>query len=127
MPRQPGMILSADPFFAFYAPRLRRELSPVFAWFPTGLAAERPQTSPMPCLAGDDPSASLLIPIFRGDGMGEEKLDYRLWRCPEDGCGEETLDSYEELADIGSPICPSCDGEMALVGTEGQERAFRCY
>jgi len=39
--------------------------------------------------------------------------DSRSWRCPE--CGLEAVVSYEDLAEIGNPICDQCDVEMELV------------
>lgn len=37
----------------------------------------------------------------------------RPWTCPD--CARVTRVTYEELAEVGSPICPDCDIEMVLV------------
>lgn len=41
------------------------------------------------------------------------KGDYsRTWKCPD--CGRQIDVSYQQLAEVGSPICPRCDLEMEL-------------
>jgi hypothetical protein len=37
----------------------------------------------------------------------------RLWRCPQCSC--QVNCSYEQLAEVGVPMCPDCDVEMDLV------------
>jgi ABC-type ATPase with predicted acetyltransferase domain len=39
-----------------------------------------------------------------------------VWACKE--CGFEANLSYEDLADVGNPICPDCDCEMELLRVE---------
>jgi hypothetical protein len=36
----------------------------------------------------------------------------RKWKCPD--CGHIVRCNYEELAEAGSPYCPTCDREMQL-------------
>ncbi len=37
----------------------------------------------------------------------------RTWKCPD--CGRTADVSYENLAEVGTPICPDCDIEMKLL------------
>ena len=43
------------------------------------------------------------------------------WRCEE--CGGAISVSYEELAQVGSPLCGQCDVEMTLLTPWKVERA----
>jgi len=44
------------------------------------------------------------------------------WECPE--CGETVEVFYEDLADIGTPICGVCDCEMDLGTVECRGHSF---
>jgi len=37
----------------------------------------------------------------------------RTWQCP--NCGRSILVTYEELAEVGCPLCGDCDDEMTLL------------
>lgn len=37
----------------------------------------------------------------------------RLWKCPD--CGKTARVTYEELAEVGSPLCTDCDQPMDLL------------
>jgi len=54
---------------------------------------------------------------FNGQGalakQAAQEAYSRPWTCP--GCARVTRVTYEELAEVGSPICPDCDIEMVLV------------
>ena len=43
----------------------------------------------------------------------------RLWQCQT--CDNSAKLSYDELADVGSPICTDCDEEMELTEEETPE------
>lgn len=46
--------------------------------------------------------------------FGHRPKEYaRQWRCPQ--CSYQVNCSYEQLAEVGIPMCPDCDVEMILV------------
>ena len=47
------------------------------------------------------------------DKQASQEAYSRPWTCPD--CARVTRVTYEELAEVGSPICPDCDIEMVLV------------
>ncbi len=50
--------------------------------------------------------------VLRAFGY-KPKEHARLWRCPQ--CRYQVHCSYEQLAEVGVPICPDCDVEMDLL------------
>ena len=69
------------------------------------------------CISAWPPSALVAghkhWPLIKKARRSIEATSSRSWKCPD--CQRAVRCSYEALADAGSPYCPDCGVEMALI------------
>ena len=70
-----------------------------------------------PCCISEWPASESIVPgkewMRVSQSMPTNPPYGRKWKCPE--CGRSVDHSYEDLADVGIPICGHCDFEMEMI------------